>query len=284
MAANYSLLKFLSSFDSSKLLDKKSISKLERALEKTGLNIPAQKFASIAINASFFPFLISIIALQLAFNDFSLSIPISMLVFAAALVFAFYLPRSIAKNRAKEIELEMAVALKTAIVELQLNSPFEHVILKIAHGNFGELSIEFKKISREIDSGSNLPEALMRSAQRVDSRIFERAAMNLVFIYETSSKSNVETESLEKITDEIIELQKNSLRDFQAKLSISGLIFVAASCIVPSLYSAYIIIGSQFLELKPTSLEIFLTFAVFFPAINILILLFIKSQTPKTIL
>jgi hypothetical protein len=49
---------------------------------------------------------------------------------------------------------------------------------------------------------------------------------------------------------------------------------------VPALFQSFVIIGSMFLEMRFTALQVLLIVALGFPMIDLAILLFIKQKTP----
>ena len=60
-----------------------------------------------------------------------------------------------------------------------------------------------------------------------------------------------------------------------------SVVFIVLSAIVPAMFQAFISIGSTFMELDFTSIQILLITTVLFPVINLGILLLIKSKTPE---
>jgi hypothetical protein len=57
-------------------------------------------------------------------------------------------------------------------------------------------------------------------------------------------------------------------------------LFIAVSAIVPALFQSFVIVGSMVLELDFTPLQVLLVTAVFFPLVDIAVLLYIRGKTP----
>ncbi len=276
-------LDIITKINSSKILDNKSIKKLQNQLKKTNLEINAENYATISINTTTLATAIVAAATHTLTNDLTTTTIASLVTFTATLLLFLNFPKLKAKEKAGEIERELATTIKTIAIELQLNTPFEKIIGKLAKEN-SELGREFKKANKKIELGNSIPEALQETAKRIDSQTFQKFTTELIFNYEHGSKQNPQTEGLEKISEEIINQQKNSIREYQAKMQITSLFFITTSCILPSLYISYAILGNNFLNLQITAIEIITTLTLAFPTANAILLLIIKTQIPKTII
>jgi pilus assembly protein TadC len=66
-------------------------------------------------------------------------------------------------------------------------------------------------------------------------------------------------------------------------LSFLGLLFIALACIAPTLFLAYGLVASMFLNVQISPGDVWMMFAVVFPTINILLILYIKLRTPEIV-
>lgn len=217
------------------------------------------------------------------FASFALSLPSAFFNFAFVPVifvisFAFFLsyPSMHAKRRAREIERELPVALRVIGTQLEFEMPFEDVLREAGRESSGALKQELTCVNNAIDAGSSPVNALNSFAERVDSVHVKRAVMQLVFCFENGGS----TDGLRNLADELIEGQKNAARTFNAKSSFFGLLFISLSTIVPALYSAYLIVGSYFLEVSLSPAAVLLSFVLFFPLVDLLVLLYLKEKKP----
>jgi pilus assembly protein TadC len=266
-------------YDFSKSFSKGQLKRLQTELIQAHIEIKSEEWVSFSIIISLF---ISICTALLTIIITSNPIPAIFSIipmFAISFLALFKLPSYQKKKLAEEMERELTIALRTIVIEIKLDLPFEKIINEVSIGNYGKLSGEFQKISREIDAGESVPDALLNFSQRVDSPFISRVVSQLAFCYEHGTKS----EALGKLADEISLLQKTKTREFASKMSFLGLLFIAIACIVPALFAAYIIIGSSFLSLSINEADIYIAYLFVFPLMGLVVLLYIKEKTPKVI-
>ncbi|MFH0836041.1 MAG: type II secretion system F family protein [Candidatus Micrarchaeota archaeon] len=198
------------------------------------------------------------------------------LVFVCSLVFFLRYPVVYAKQRGKRIEAELPVVLRAIATQLDFGGSFEFVLSESARESSGELRIELKRVCGDIAAGASPVTALNSMAARVNSVQAKRFVMQLVFCFEHGGSSDY----LRNLASELVEGQKNEARRFNAQANFFGLLFISLSTIVPALYSAYLIVGSYFLEITLTPSAIFLSFVLFFPLLDLAVLLYLKERKP----
>lgn len=199
--------------------------------------------------------------------------------FALAVFALLKFPSCQKHRRAEEIESEFSLALGIIIIGIRMDSPFEKIIYGIARGNYGKLSLEFSKIASQIESGISVPDALNGLCERIESQISRRIVCQIIFCYENGNRPK----GLEKLAFEISLLQKTKIKEFGTKISFLGLMFLSIACIVPALFAAYAIIGSSFMSMSLTTMDIYLAYFLVFPSLSGAVLLYIKEKTPKVI-
>lgn len=201
----------------------------------------------------------------------------------AALLIAYYVyttPKREYTNNLKKIETELSTTLRAIAVELTCGAKFETAIENTAKLHTGPASNELRKVVKAIENGKSTPAALRDFAQKWNSPNIQRATSQLIFTYEHGSNA---ANSLKKLSDELILIQKVESKKHASKLAMGGLIFTAISAILPALFSAYAIVGSTFLEITITPLQIYAIFLLAFPIINTIILLYLNNTTPATL-
>ncbi len=250
--------------------------KFEKALAQAGMESSASEYVSFSVIASLFATAI-VFLVFLALNAPAEALLSSPLVFAAFLFAACNHPFSKKRRRAAFVERDLAMALRTIAVELSIGISFERALKTISKAGHGELSREARRIVADIEvGGAGVSDALKAFGQRIDSMLAKRAAMQLAFTYE----QGLGGEGLRKLADELSALQKNNAREYSAKMAFFGLLFVAVSCILPALFSAYVIVGSSFMELLFNPTQVASAFVLFFPAADLAILYYLKKKTP----
>jgi len=243
---------------------------LEKDLSEAHLNVSSEEYSSFSLC---FCLLCIITAMPLfsAILDVSLLTALSISIFFSSLAFAFlrYYLKSRKKKIAKDGEAELPFFLRTISSNLSIKRPFEKSIPKQ-----GFLAKIFRS---EIEKHNSISKALVTTASKFDSVLIKRALSQLSLVYAQGRGE----EMLKKLADEIIELQKESLREFSAKISMLGLMFIAVACLVPSMFNAYITIGTSILGFSFTKMDIYLTYMVVFPALDLVLVVFMVSSVPK---
>ncbi|HIH20142.1 TPA: type II secretion system F family protein [Candidatus Micrarchaeota archaeon] len=194
------------------------------------------------------------------------------------LVFPDFFRQFKQKRRLAEMERDLPLLLRSIAVDLQFKTPFEQSLRNASVG-YGVLSEEFSKISSDVKLGLSVPEALRRFGQRSDCVAVKRAVAQLVFSYENGFAS----QGIRKLADELVQQQRIKSREFAAKQAFFGLMFITLSTIVPALFSAFVIVGSVFLDFTFSSSDVWIAFAVLFPALDFTVLYYLSEAKPKVL-
>jgi len=276
------LEKIISSFDfldASAVFDQRTKKRVARDLIQADLRVSAPVFLNFAFVASVL-FSLAIGVLAFWFSTALYAILFFLIAFALSFFYLLNLPAGLKRKRGEEIERDLPIALRAMHIDLLLQTPFEKALRNAGESNLGYLSREFRKVNSEIEvGGSPVREALLSSSERVYSIHFKRACAQLIFAYEHGAAG----EGLRKTADELIEVQKLKSKEFSAKMSFLGLVFIAISTIVPALFGAYTIVGSVFLALTFSPEHILFAFVILFPLADALLLYYIRDKTPKVL-
>jgi pilus assembly protein TadC len=187
-------------------------------------------------------------------------------------------PFGLARARALRLEAELPFALRELALELRSRTPFEQALARLAEGP-GPLAREISRVLQDVERGAAAADALKAMSGRVDSLELRRAVAQLSLAYAQGSN----TEGLRKLADELAALQRAQAREYHARLSLVGLVFIALACIIPSLFAAYVIVGSSFLDLSFTPNEVYLAYLALFPAVDALVLAYARRARPAAL-
>ncbi|MCX6777601.1 MAG: type II secretion system F family protein [Candidatus Micrarchaeota archaeon] len=176
------------------------------------------------------------------------------------------------------IESDLPIALRSLAAELAMGSPFERALERIAESGYF-VSAEFSKAVKEVRAGSSVPDALSHVAHSTDSLILKRALMQLTYAYESGG----DFEPVRRLAQELIEQQRAGAREHSAKTAFASVLVISSSCILPSLFLLYVLVGSSFLLLPVDSTGILLAYLVAFPLANALILAWVARRTPPSL-
>ena len=171
------------------------------------------------------------------------------------------------KRELSELEEKLIFSLKNFGMQLDAGLSFEECLAK---------EKIFGAIIRETELGASIPEALRNFAQRYDSAFIKKASALLADIYIKGGSGS----ALKKLADEEAAVRLAKIKEYNEKLVMFSLLFVACAAIIPAFFQAFIIVGSLFIAI-PISAEAALIIPVLlFPLINTGAFLFIKSRRP----
>ncbi len=271
------LNELLANFPNLRIFSRNDIKKTEKKLAVAGLKIkPGVYLSASLILSCVLSVLIGL--LSFAFVDLETSIIIIFPAFILFYILWAKVPSFLGKRRAREMETDLPLILRSFATQINTGISFEHSIRDIANSDYA-ISMEFREAINEINGGASVPSSLRSMASRIDSLMVKRVVQRLIELYRNGSKA----ESIKHLADELIEKQKASAREYNARMSFLGLLFVVCSCIIPALFQAYSIAGSTFLSESFSTNDIWLMYIVVFPSINALLLLIMHDRTPKLI-
>jgi len=173
----------------------------------------------------------------------------NILVFLVSFIICFFIsiqiPKKLAQNYQKQIEEELLSKLQIIVLELQMNIDFETIIEK--HCSKTKLGKEFLLIHSKTKQGTALPEALGEFSESFDSEFITQVTSQLILIY---NSGNQNLKSLQKILETKNKQNYLKLKEKNQKQGYYSILFVASSTVLPSMFQAYLIIGSSFLNLN----------------------------------
>ena len=254
--------------------------KLQKSLDKARISEKAEKYfekaakqaALVAVSAWF---LIALVLGEIA-KSLLYGIVVGIVFFAAKI----YYPTIKKKHLAALVEKDLPFALLSMSVELNMNVPFEKAMQGIAKEKYGMASREFETACNEIKNrGASVQEALLHLSERIESLQVKRCVSQMVSIYEQGGRKNRGI-PIKRLAKEMLAKQRAESKEFAGKLVVFSLMFIAVSAIVPALFQSFIIVGSMFLEMHFTAVQVLLIVAVGFPLLDLAILMYIKNKTP----
>ncbi len=258
----------------------KLLTDLGKNLKAAAIDTAPKSYLENAIKYSALILIAFLFIWTLVLENIVLGLFYSAIIFLGSMLFFFYLPIMKKKRIAALIEKDLPFALMSMSVLLNINIPFDLAIESVAKEGYGLLSKELQKISEEIkQSGASIQEALFNFSERVDSLNVKRSVSQLVSIYEQGGKK-LAGEPVKRLAIEQFAKQKAVAKEFSGKLVVFSLMFIAISAIVPALFLAFVGVGSMFMLLDFTPLQVLIIAIVGFPLLDLIALLYIKSKTP----
>jgi len=220
----------------------------------------ATAFASIAFFAVF-----------VLTGQIEIAMPILIIVF----LLVMGLPKLELRKKISIMESELPFFLRNFGMLISMGIPYSRAIEISSKGSV--LEEEFSSRFRTVGDGS-VQKVLSDMAISFDSLIIKRAISQMMTLYEIGGSGK----EIRKVGEDILAIERHKLKQYAAKSSIFGLMFVMTSAVLPTFFIVYAIGGAIGLGTKISNMEMAIALMIVFPAISALLLLVAKASMPSS--
>ena len=256
-------------------------------LRQAGIKENSERYLAMCIFATLtsFIFISTILTFILFLFRVESAVIIGPAISSMFSVFIFiqqiFYPKIISRKKIRSLEQNLLPALQNFLIHLNSGVPIFNILTNIAAGDYGELSKEFSKVVKEINSGRNQIEALEEIAANNPSILFRRAIWQIA----NGMKAGAEMRTvMAEIIDALGEQQIIQIQNYGSQLSPLAMFYMLAAVIIPSLSVTLIIILSSFLSISTTMTKVILwSMLVLVIFIQIMFLGVIKSRRPTLV-
>lgn len=235
------------------------------------MDVTAREYAAIALivaplNAIVFGALVLLVGLLTGADVVTPLVLTMVLVGTASFLTVIIYPQIIATRRMRRLERELVPATRQLIIELKSGVPLFNAMASIT-GDYGEVSIEFKKIITKINNGVPELDALADASRENPSLQFQKILWQMSNALKTGSDVGT---ALEAILEELIRERVNQIRRYGQELSPWIMIYMLAAVVLPTLGVTLLIVIASFLAIPvpkmilPIVLVFLLGFQLFF--------------------
>ncbi|MFA5763220.1 MAG: type II secretion system F family protein [archaeon] len=266
----------------------KIIFSLEYDLQKAEINIEKEKYALASlISAAIYGIIFLFIGLAfgvvltrgLTNTVFILMGVFSFFGFIAALIFHLFYPKIQANSIASQVDQELLFAMRTMLIQLSSGISLFEAIRSISRSDYGQVSREFEDVVRDINSGRSETAALEKLAFKTNSEILKKTIWQIL----TTIKSGGSIVSaINSQIDELVNLQKNSIKNYAAALNLWTLVYLIVAAALPSLGVTFLVIASS-IGSSGIGKEAVILIAILAITTQAGLIFVIKSQVPKVI-
>ncbi len=157
-----------------------------------------------------------------------------------------YYPKLIAARRIKGIERNLLGALRTILIQVRSGVPLFNVLVAISTEQYGEVSVEFKRAVRKINSGLPEVDVLEQLGQENPSIYFRRALWQIA----DGMKAGAPIESvLKEAIETLSREQLLEIEHYGSTLNPLAMFYMLIAIILPALGMTFLIILSSFIAL-----------------------------------
>lgn len=266
-------------------LSKQKKVKLDEYLAACGVNINGAQYMAICYKKFLINLLILTTILTTIFGFLSMKwfyfygLGLSILISGFIFINQTNYPKIFALNKTRAIEKNLIPALQDILVQLNSGVPLFRILMNISQSDYGEVSEEIKRITKEINSGMPEIEAIENYAKINTSLYFRRVLWQISNgMRSGSDMAVVIKESIKDLNEE----QSIQIQSYGSKLNPLIMFYMIIAVILPALGITFLIIISSFLNLSGDMVRLFfLTVFAFIIFIQIMFLGLIKSRRPS---
>lgn len=188
-------------------------------------------------------------------------------------------PRLFASRRQRNIERNLIPALEDMLVQLNSGVPLFSIMVNISSSDYGELSAEFKKAVRKINTGEPETDVFDEMGKKNTSPFFRRTIWQLSNGMKAGSDiSIVVKESIRSLNEE----QALQIQTYGNKLNPLIMFYMLISVILPALSITFLTIISSLVGLaRNTTIALFLGLFVMVTIIQITFIGIMRSLRPS---
>ena len=269
----------------SKFVKKGKKTKLDNYLADSGEKLDKSQYLGICYkkfltNLILFSFLFSLGFLLFQIKSFYLyGIGISFIISIFVFFNQMNYPKIFSLNKKRNIEKNLISVLQDMMVQLNSGVPIFKILVNISNSDYEEVSKEFQKITKEINSGVPQIEAIEKYGQIATSEYFKRILWQISNgMRAGSDMAIIIKEGIKTLSDE----QAIQVQSYGSKLNPLVMFYMLIAVILPSLGITFLIIIASILNMSEdiTKLIFYCIFG-FVMFMQIMFLGIIKSKRPS---
>jgi flagellar protein FlaJ len=262
-------------------------SSLQQYLNNADIRLTREEYMGIVTKAAVFNFITLYVISSTLFFLFNVAnfwlFPIGIAILPAIFVASIQLiyPKMYSNRKEKDIERNLIPALEDMLVQLNSGVPLFTILVNISSSEYGELSNEFKKAVRQINSGMPQIEVLEVLGEKNPSLYFRRTLWQISNGMRAGSDiSVVIKESIKSLSEEqIIQIQS-----YGNKLNPLIMFYMLSSVILPALAITFLTIISSLVSLPQVIANlIFLSLFGIVIFVQLMFIGIIKSLRPTLV-
>ena len=260
-------------------------SRINIYLGNANQDLTREEYLGIVLRSTLFAFFISFVVLTTLFLIISLSNPFFLgFIFTLLLTGVVFsvqsaYPALYDSRKQRNIEKNLVSALNDIYVQLNSGIPLFSILVNISNSDYGELSVEFKKAVKQINSGVPEVHVLEEMGEKNASPYFRRVLWQLSNGMRAGSDiSIIIKESIKSLNEE----QSIQIQRYGSRLNPLIMFYMLSSVIVPALSITFLTVISSVIGLPEATTK--LTFYGLFVAVVVFQVMFIgmiKSIRPS---
>lgn len=220
---------------------------LKMNMFQAGMPLMPREFVAVAIFSSIFYFAVFsslILLVGMLFHSVSLLLSLGIGAVFGIFVYTYLLnyPSLIASRNVRTLEKDMLSAMQHMLIEVKSGVPLFNSMVGISEG-YGNISREFRKITKEINAGVKETDALDEASQRNPSVHFRRVLWQISNALRSGSDV---ASTLQSIVENLSKEQIIAVKKYGQELNPYTMMYMMIAVILPSIGITFLIIFSSF--------------------------------------
>ncbi|PIN84781.1 MAG: hypothetical protein COV47_05595 [Candidatus Diapherotrites archaeon CG11_big_fil_rev_8_21_14_0_20_37_9] len=193
--------------------------------------------------------------------------------------FALHLvyPKIIAQKYSSGIDQSLLFALNSMLIQVSSGVSLFDAMSNVSKSNYGNVSGEFGKVVKDINSGESEARALEKLAVKTNSEYMKKIIWQLI----TALRSGASLKgSLETVVQLLNRLQLRAIKNYAAELNMWILLYLMLAAAIPTIGITFLVILSAMAgaSVGPETIILFILFA---GAMQVMLIGFVKTRVPK---
>ncbi|VVB56895.1 Type II secretion system (T2SS), protein F [uncultured archaeon] len=152
-------------------------------------------------------------------------------------------PKLLSNSVAEKIDRGLLFATRDMLIQISSGIPLFGAMANVADGDYGQVSLEFRKVVNEVRSGTALSTALENMAVSSQSKYLKKTVWQLI----TAMRSGANlTTALKGIIKLLVDNQLRSVKAYNAELNFIVLIYLMVAAVLPTIGTTVLVIFSVF--------------------------------------
>lgn len=253
---------------------------LKLELMQADMEVTPREYAGMALvvglsNAIAVYALVAIIGFATAKDLLALALLGGLIVGIASFATVIFYPRIVSVRKTRSLEDALIPALRQLLIGLRSGVPLFQAMTSVSTG-YGEVSVEFRKMVKEMNAGMSQADVLNEASKRIASFRFRRVLWQINNALKVGS--DVAT-ALDAMLEELTRERIDEIRRYGQELNPWVMIYMIAAVVIPSLGITMLIVVLSFLNI-PIPKAVFPAIWILLLGFQIFFMSFVKSRRP----
>lgn len=199
--------------------------------------------------------------------------------FLAMLFFHLFYPKLASIQIAGMVDSDLLFALRAMLIQLSSGISLFEAMKNISKSNYGQVSIEFGAVIKDINSGISETSALEKLAFRTKSEVLKKTVWQIITTVRSGGSI---VNALSSQVETLVTQQMDSIKSYSAELNLWTLIYLMIAAAMPSLGITFLVIASSIggSGIGPDAVILIVVLSL---AVQVAMIFLIRSKVPKVV-